>query len=71
MKPAFALVSMNMIPNSRDFASPSSIETCLFQYQNGFVKKISDGEIKNTRMETQEASRLVNGLTMISTICNY
>jgi len=46
LKPAFALVSMNMIPNSRDFASPSSIETCLFQYQNGFVKKISDGEIK-------------------------
>jgi len=29
LKPAFALVSTNMIPNSFDLASPSSIETCL------------------------------------------
>nr|AFK41449.1 unknown [Medicago truncatula] len=30
LNPAFALVSINMIPLSRDLASPSSIETCLF-----------------------------------------
>ena len=29
LNPAFALVSMNMTPKSRDLASPSSIETCL------------------------------------------
>lgn len=30
LKPALALVSINMIPDSRAFLSPSSIETCLF-----------------------------------------
>ena len=29
LKPAFALVSMNMTLNSRALASPSSIDTCL------------------------------------------
>ena len=29
LNPALALVSINMTPNSRDLASPSSIETCL------------------------------------------
>ena len=29
LKPAFALVSMNMTLKSRAFASPSSIDTCL------------------------------------------
>lgn len=29
LNPAFALVSMNMMPNSRALLSPSSIETCL------------------------------------------
>ena len=49
LKPALALVSMNMIPNSRDFASPSSIETCLFKYQNGSCKK-------NFRVKSQYAN---------------
>ena len=29
LKPAFALASINMTFSSRDFASPSSVETCL------------------------------------------
>lgn len=31
LKPAFALVSMNITLNSRALASPSSIDTCLWQ----------------------------------------
>jgi hypothetical protein len=32
LKPALALVSMKITPKSRDFESPSSIDTCL-RYQ--------------------------------------
>ena len=37
LNPALALVSMNMTPKSRDLASPSSIDTCLFDYQKNIV----------------------------------
>ena len=38
LNPALALVSINITPNSRDFASPSSIETCLFRQHKHMVK---------------------------------
>jgi hypothetical protein len=31
LKPALALVSMNSTPNSRALASPSSMDTCLWE----------------------------------------
>lgn len=34
LNPAFALVSINITPNSLAFPSPSSIETCLLSHQN-------------------------------------
>lgn len=36
LNPALALVSINITPTSRDLASPSSIETCLFQILKHF-----------------------------------
>ena len=50
MKPALALVSMNMTLSSRALASPSSIETCLWVHQHETKYLSERGKIKkNTR----------------------
>lgn len=47
LNPAFALVSINITPNSRDLESPSSIETCLFDQQtNNETKRRSVPDIQ-------------------------
>lgn len=47
LNPAFALVSINITPNSRDLESPSSIETCLFdQPTNNETKRRSAPDIQ-------------------------
>ena len=52
LNPAFALVSINMIPNSRDLASPSSIDTCLFDHQNNIIKTIFGNRITIAKVIT-------------------
>ena len=60
LNPALALVSINMTPNSRDFASPSSIETCLIlspskQYLENLLK---DGQVFRVSMNAKSIHEL-------------
>lgn len=57
LKPVFALVSINMILLSRDLASPSSIETCLFKYQNDIISLTSNTDKKNCMNVTKNIKK--------------
>ncbi len=54
-----------MNPYSRDLASPSSIETCLFDYQNNMVRTIFE---KKKRKKERKGAKVTSELYF--KICN-
>lgn len=56
LKPALALVSMNITPHSRDLASPSSIETCLRNNQMLLPNEILRNKLKNEKVHLKQHS---------------
>lgn len=59
LNPAFALVSINITPNSRALPSPSSIETCLFDHRKTKTNNNS-AELFQATYRRQLTERTIN-----------
>lgn len=70
LNPAFALVSINMTPNSLALPSPSSIDTCLLSHQNGIIKPKINHIIVSTTFTTSSGAEEEQVLTQTMEHCS-